>query len=94
MSSTLDLFTELCAIPSPPGNERAVTDRVAAELRSLGIEVEEDDAGARIDSNAGNLLVPAARPDGRRNADLPLRAPRHRAAAGRARARRHGRSRP
>src|SRR5207344_2436497 len=32
MSSTLDLFTELCAIPSPPGNERAVTDRVADEL--------------------------------------------------------------
>jgi tripeptide aminopeptidase len=56
MSSTLDLFTELCAIPSPPGNERAVTDRVAAELRSLGVEVEEDDAGSRIDSNAGNVL--------------------------------------
>jgi tripeptide aminopeptidase len=56
VSSTLDLFTELCAIPSPPGNERAVTDRVAAELRSLGVEAEEDDAGARIDSNAGNLL--------------------------------------
>jgi tripeptide aminopeptidase len=56
MSSTLDLFTELCAIPSPPGDERAVTDRVAAELRSLGVEVDEDDAGPRIDSNAGNLL--------------------------------------
>jgi tripeptide aminopeptidase len=56
MSSTLDLFTELCAIPSPSGNERAVADRVAAELRSLGLAVEEDDAGPRIDSNAGNLL--------------------------------------
>ena len=29
---------------------------MAAELRGLGLEVEEDDAGARIDSNAGNLL--------------------------------------
>ena len=94
MSSTLDLFTELCAIPSPPGNERAVTDRVAAELRTLGIEVEEDDAGARIDSNAGNLLCRLPGPDGRRYADLPLRAPRHRAATGRPRARRHGRGRP
>ena len=56
MSSMLDLFTELCAIPSPPGNERAVTDRVTAELRTLGLEVDEDDAGSSIDSNAGNLL--------------------------------------
>jgi tripeptide aminopeptidase len=29
---------------------------VGAELRSLGLEVEEDDAGTRVGSNAGNLL--------------------------------------
>jgi tripeptide aminopeptidase len=51
------LFTELAAIPSPPGSEREVADRVAAYLRDLGLEVSEDDAGARIGANAGNLLV-------------------------------------
>ena len=52
----LSLFLELAAIPSPSGDERAVTDRVTAKLRGLGLDVEEDDAGSRIDSNAGNLL--------------------------------------
>ena len=55
-TGALALFLELAAIPSPSGDERAVTDRVAAELRDLGLDVDEDDAGARIDSNAGNLL--------------------------------------
>ena len=50
------LFTELAAIPSPPGSEREVADRVRAYLEDLGLEVSEDDAGARIDANAGNLL--------------------------------------
>jgi tripeptide aminopeptidase len=53
----VDLFTELAAIPSPPGSEREVADRVAAYLQDLGLEVSEDDAGDRIDANAGNLLV-------------------------------------
>jgi acetylornithine deacetylase/succinyl-diaminopimelate desuccinylase-like protein len=52
-----DLFRELCAIPSPFGNERACADRVAAELRGLGLEVSEDDAGAAVGANAGNLLA-------------------------------------
>jgi tripeptide aminopeptidase len=52
----LGLFTELAAIPSPPGAERDVADRVRAYLEDLGLEVSEDDAGARIDANAGNLL--------------------------------------
>ncbi len=51
------LFTELAAIPSPPGEEREVADRVRAYLEDLGLEVSEDDAGARIDSTAGNLLA-------------------------------------
>ena len=49
------LFTELAALPSPPGDERVVADRVTAYLRGLGLEVAEDDAGERIGSNAGNL---------------------------------------
>jgi tripeptide aminopeptidase len=56
MSAVLDLFTELCAIPSPPGEERAVADRVIEELRALGLEVQEDDAGVAIGSSIGNLL--------------------------------------
>jgi tripeptide aminopeptidase len=54
--TALDLFLELAAIESPPGDERAVADRVTAELRSLGLDVDEDDAGAAIGSNTGNLL--------------------------------------
>jgi tripeptide aminopeptidase len=51
----VSLFTELAAMPSPPGDERAVADRVAAYLKDIGVEVSEDDAGTRIGSNAGNL---------------------------------------
>jgi tripeptide aminopeptidase len=49
------LFTELASLKSPPGEERLVADRVSAYLRGLGLDVDEDDAGARIGSNAGNL---------------------------------------
>src|SRR4029450_7652721 len=60
------LFTELAAIPSPPGSEREVADRVGSYLEGLGLEVTEDDAGPRIDSNAGNLLarLPPTAPNG------------------------------
>src|ERR671936_3199359 len=52
---TLELFTELAALPSPPGEERAVADAVTAYLRDLGLTVEEDDAGAQVGSTIGNL---------------------------------------
>ena len=51
----LTLFTELAAIPSPPGEEREVADRVRSYLEDLGLEVSEDDAGSRIGSNAGKI---------------------------------------
>src|SRR6478672_2446642 len=54
-SLLLDHFLELCAIPSPSGNERAVADRVGAYLTQLGLAWDEDDAGARLDGNAGNI---------------------------------------
>jgi tripeptide aminopeptidase len=60
----VSLFTELAALPSPPGNERAVADRVAAYMRDLGLDVSEDDAGARIGSNAGNLYARVDATDG------------------------------
>jgi tripeptide aminopeptidase len=52
-----ETFQALCRIESPSRHERECADWVTAELRSLGLEVEEDDAGARVGSNAGNLLT-------------------------------------
>ena len=54
-SSTLDLFLELCAIPSPSRKERAVADRVGAYLTARGLEWDEDDAGARLEGDTGNI---------------------------------------
>ncbi len=64
MSHALELFLELAAIPSPPGSERAVADRVLAELRDLGLDATEDDAGERIAGDTGNILarLPASGP--------------------------------
>ena len=56
LPDVLTLFTDLAALPSPPGEERAVADRVTDYLRELGLEVSEDDAGGRIGSTMGNLL--------------------------------------
>jgi tripeptide aminopeptidase len=57
-----DRFVRLCEIPSPTGSERAVADDVLAELRSLGVEVNEDAAAAAARAGAGNLIarVPGA----------------------------------
>ena len=52
-----EIFAALCAIDSPTGHERACADRIAAELRSLGLEVDEDDAGPSAGSDAGNLFA-------------------------------------
>jgi tripeptide aminopeptidase len=57
VSDVLNLFTELAALPSPPGEERAVADVVTRYLRDLGIEVDEDDAGPRVGSTMGNVYA-------------------------------------
>ncbi len=51
-----ETFAALCAIPSPSGQEGACAQRVTDELRSMGLEVEDD--------AAGNLLarIPARPP--------------------------------
>jgi tripeptide aminopeptidase len=54
-SEVVGLFTELAALPSPPGDERAVADTVTRYLRDLGLAVDEDDAGRAVGSNSGNL---------------------------------------
>lgn len=52
-----ETFAALCAIPSPFGRERAVAERVAQELRALGIAVEEDGSAAESGAECGNLLA-------------------------------------
>ena len=53
----LERFVRLCEIASPTGQERAVADVVAAELRDLGAEVSEDDAAGPAGAGAGNLVA-------------------------------------
>jgi len=59
-----DTFAELCRIPSPFGRERACADRVAADLRAIGLTVEEDDAAAESGAECGNLLARLPAPGG------------------------------
>ncbi|HVS99213.1 MAG TPA: M20/M25/M40 family metallo-hydrolase [Solirubrobacterales bacterium] len=54
-----DTFARLCEIRSPTGEEREVADTLTAELRALGLEVEEDDAAGPAEAGAGNLLARA-----------------------------------
>jgi tripeptide aminopeptidase len=53
----LDLFCELAAVQSPPGEEREVADRVLRYLRDCGLEADEDAAGPAIGSTIGNLYA-------------------------------------
>lgn len=50
-------FAELCRIESPSGRERGCAERVIAELRALGVRVDEDGAGDLVGSDCGNLLA-------------------------------------
>jgi tripeptide aminopeptidase len=50
-------FAELCRIESPSGQERECAERVIAELRAVGVNVSQDDAGTSVGSNCGNLLA-------------------------------------
>ena len=59
-------FVRLCEIESPSRRERAMADAVAGELRSLGLEVEEDGSGVETGSDAGNLLARIPGPVGAR----------------------------
>lgn len=52
-----ETFAALCRIESPSGHERACADWITREMRGLGLEVDEDDAGAHVGSDAGNLLA-------------------------------------
>ena len=52
-----DTFARLCEIPSPFGSERACAEAVAHELRTVGIDVEEDGTAAASGAECGNLLA-------------------------------------
>jgi tripeptide aminopeptidase len=61
-----ETFAELCRIPSPFGHERAVADHVVGELRHIGIDVTEDDAGnlhARIAGRGERTILLCAHLD-------------------------------
>lgn len=64
-----ETFAALCRIESPSGHERACVDWVAAAIREIGLEVDEDGAAAAAGSDAGNLF---ARIPGRRAATIML----------------------
>jgi tripeptide aminopeptidase len=51
-----DTFATLCRIDSPSGHERACANWVSAELRRIGLDVDEDGSGPAAGSDAGNLL--------------------------------------
>jgi tripeptide aminopeptidase len=52
-----ETFVRLCEIRSPTGEEREIADTIAAEMRALGLEVEEDDAAEAAGAGSGNLLA-------------------------------------
>src|SRR5579864_1185331 len=56
-SDVLDLFLELAAVPSPPGEERAAADAVLHYLDDLGLDASEDDAGSQVGSTIGNVYA-------------------------------------
>ena len=61
-----ELFTDLCRIQSPSGQERECAERVVAELRGIGVVAEADDTGnllARIPGRSGRTVLLCAHMD-------------------------------
>jgi len=57
VETAVDLFVALARLPTPPGQERAAIDLVSSVLAGFGVASAEDDAGSRIDGDAGNLYA-------------------------------------
>ncbi|MDU2417677.1 M20/M25/M40 family metallo-hydrolase [Negativicoccus succinicivorans] len=54
----LNEFYELIRIPCSTGDEREVADLLKKRLKKLGAQdVKEDDAGSKINGNAGNIIA-------------------------------------
>jgi tripeptide aminopeptidase len=62
----VDDFVRLCEIASPSRRERTMADAVTADLRALGLDVEEDGSARETGSDAGNLLARIPPRDGGR----------------------------
>jgi len=52
----IDVFLDLVRLSSPSRDERAVADYLIDRAKKLGVELEEDAAGAAIDGTCGNLV--------------------------------------
>ncbi|GEM_PF-1080720 len=57
MNQTAKLLEELVKIESLPRQERELADLLKAELKSCGLEVQEDGAAAILSGSSGNLLA-------------------------------------
>jgi tripeptide aminopeptidase len=57
-------FVRYCEIESPSGREREMADALIADLRALGLEVDEDDTAAATGAGSGNLLARIPGPEG------------------------------
>ena len=57
-------FIRYCEIESPSYRERGMADALTADLRALGLEVEEDDSAPVTGSDSGNLLARVPGPEG------------------------------
>jgi tripeptide aminopeptidase len=55
--TVIEEFLELVTTPSHSRGERAVADLVTDKLKALGCQVEEDDVGAAIGGDAGNIIA-------------------------------------
>lgn len=53
----VDTFCHLVTIDAATGNERKIADELTARLKALGAAVREDDAGAAIGGNTGNIIA-------------------------------------
>ena len=68
-----DTFAALCRIPSPSGDEAACAERIAAELRGMGVEADGDEAGnllARVRGRGERTIMLCAHMD-----TVPVAAP-------------------
>jgi tripeptide aminopeptidase len=52
-----DIFERLCRIESPSGQESYCAEAVTQELRSLGLEPQEDSSQQQTGADCGNLLA-------------------------------------
>lgn len=50
-------FLELVVVRGETRNERLIAEKIKSELAEMNLEATEDDAGAKIGGNTGNLLV-------------------------------------